>query len=420
MIFIKQSTVVTFLLGPFLDKDDGVVPETGLATNMDNAATGIRVSKNGAVQIDRNSATAPAHDDDGYYRVGLSATDTNTLGFMKVQYEESGVTLPAWEDFMVMPANVFDSFFGADNLQIDQTQIAGTTVPTPNTAGIPDVNVQEILDIAVSLTGGDLDVNVIGGVAPLGTVMRGTDGVDTAIMRGTNSALLASSAPTNFGDLAITVTTGRVDINVNNDKTGYSVSALSTNVITAASINAAALNGKGDWNIGKTGYTLTQTFPTNFADFSITATSGLVTLAAVTHTGAIIPTTTAVTNAVTVGTINANVITASSINANAITSAKIAANAIGASQMATGAIATGVIDSTARDEIADSHLNRDMSAVTVTNTRSPINCLRFLRNKWSIAASVLTVTEEDDTTTAWTSTLVGTAGADPITSSDPT
>ena len=40
-------------------------------------------------------------------------------------------------------------------------------------------------------------------------------------MRGTDSALLAASAPTNFGDLAITVTTGRVDINVNNDKTGY-------------------------------------------------------------------------------------------------------------------------------------------------------------------------------------------------------
>lgn len=35
-----------------------------------------------------------------------------------------------------------------------------------------------------------------------------------------------------------------------------SVSALANNVITAAAINAAALNGKGDWNIGKTGYAL--------------------------------------------------------------------------------------------------------------------------------------------------------------------
>ena len=40
---------------------------------------------------------------------------------------------------------------------------------------------------------------------------------------------------------------GRVDVNI---------VALAANVITAASINAGALDGKGDWNIGKTGYTL--------------------------------------------------------------------------------------------------------------------------------------------------------------------
>lgn len=35
-----------------------------------------------------------------------------------------------------------------------------------------------------------------------------------------------------------------------------SVGAMAANVLTAAAINAAALNGKGDWNIGKTGYAL--------------------------------------------------------------------------------------------------------------------------------------------------------------------
>ena len=35
-----------------------------------------------------------------------------------------------------------------------------------------------------------------------------------------------------------------------------SVGTIAANAITAASINAAALNGKGDWNIGKTGYAL--------------------------------------------------------------------------------------------------------------------------------------------------------------------
>ena len=50
---------------------------------------------------------------------------------------------------------------------------------------------------------------------------------------------------------------------------------IDTGAITAGSIAASALNGKGDWNIGKTGYSLTQAFPANFASLSITA-GGLV------------------------------------------------------------------------------------------------------------------------------------------------
>ena len=69
--------------------------------------------------------------------------------------------------------------------------------------------------------------------------------------------------------------------------------------------------------------------------------------------------------------------------------------------------------------IADQLLNRDMSAVTVTNARSPINAFRFLRNKWTVAAGTLTVYKEDDSTSAWTGAVTGTAGADPITTSDP-
>lgn len=54
--------------------------------------------------------------------------------------------------------------------------------------------------------------------------------------------------------------------------------AITSNWLTAAGIAAGALDGKGDWNVGKTGYTLTQTFPANFADQAITATTGLVSV----------------------------------------------------------------------------------------------------------------------------------------------
>jgi hypothetical protein len=71
-------------------------------------------------------------------------------------------------------------------------------------------------------------------------------------------------------------------------------------------------------------------------------------------------------------------------------------------------------------ENADALLNRDMSAVTDSTARSPLNALRFLRNKWSVAAGTLTVTKENDVTAAWTAAISSDASANPIIGSDPT
>jgi hypothetical protein len=68
---------------------------------------------------------------------------------------------------------------------------------------------------------------------------------------------------------------------------------------------------------------------------------------------------------------------------------------------------------------ADALLTRDWTQITGAAARSVLNALRFLRNKWSISGGTLTVTEEDDTATAWTAALTGTSGADPITAVDP-
>jgi len=69
---------------------------------------------------------------------------------------------------------------------------------------------------------------------------------------------------------------------------------------------------------------------------------------------------------------------------------------------------------------ADALLDRDMAAVVETNPRSPLNALRFLRNKYSISGATLTVTKENDTTPAWTSVLTSDPTGVPITGSDPT
>jgi hypothetical protein len=70
-------------------------------------------------------------------------------------------------------------------------------------------------------------------------------------------------------------------------------------------------------------------------------------------------------------------------------------------------------------ENADALLNRDMSAVSDTEARSPLNALRFLRNKWAVAAGTLTVRKEDDATPAWTAAVSSDASAEPIIGSDP-
>lgn len=70
--------------------------------------------------------------------------------------------------------------------------------------------------------------------------------------------------------------------------------------------------------------------------------------------------------------------------------------------------------------IADTLLDRDMSAVSDSNSRSPLNALRFLRNKWSMATDGTgTVFKENDATAAWTFTATGDSSATPITGNDP-
>lgn len=66
----------------------------------------------------------------------------------------------------------------------------------------------------------------------------------------------------------------------------------------------------------------------------------------------------------------------------------------------------------------DALLKRDFSAVTGEAARSMLNALRFLRNKWFIASGTLTVTKEDDSTSAWTGAVTTTAG-NPTTGVDP-
>src|SRR3990167_8274738 len=138
-MWLKQSTAVTVKMGPFLDSTDGNTQETALTISQAD----IRLSKNGGAYAQTNNVAGATHDAAGNYGVPLDTTDTNTLGTLRVAIHETGA-LAVWQGFMVVPANVWDSLFGADALQVDVAQWLGTAAATPTVAGVPEVDLTHV------------------------------------------------------------------------------------------------------------------------------------------------------------------------------------------------------------------------------------------------------------------------------------
>lgn len=122
--WLRQSTAVDVMLGPFLDSADGNTVEGALTITQPD----IRLSKNGGAFAQKSAAQTLAHGENGWYPANLSTTDTNTLGILIVAVHESGA-LPVWREFLVVPANVYDAFLDADLLQVDVAQWLNATAP---------------------------------------------------------------------------------------------------------------------------------------------------------------------------------------------------------------------------------------------------------------------------------------------------
>ena len=260
-MWLKQSTQVTVSFGPALDKTDGVALEIGLVSAIDHATTGVMLSKNGgALTIRSQAVTASTYDARGCYRVTLSTTDTDTLGTLRLIFEEAATCLPVWQDFMVVPANVWDSMFGADALQVDVAQWLGTAAATPTVAGVPEVDLTHIGGDAQSGTdlkdfadaGYDPATNKVEGVkladtlttytgntvqtgdgfARLGLPAGASVSADVAAVKVDTAAILIDTGTTLDGRIPAALVGGRIDA---------SVGAMATGVVTAAAIAADAI-----------------------------------------------------------------------------------------------------------------------------------------------------------------------------------
>ena len=79
----------------------------------------------------KNESSGATHRSNGCYTVPLDATDTGTLGKLVLSIHESGA-LPVRHDFEVVPANVWDSLFSTDKLQVDAVELNSVAASAAN------------------------------------------------------------------------------------------------------------------------------------------------------------------------------------------------------------------------------------------------------------------------------------------------
>lgn len=162
---VKQSTALTI---PVFAHDASGDAVTGLV----DAGFTKRISKNGGAFAAMTVTITEMEN--GWYSVPLSTAHTDTLGVLSITLTHASAKQV--------------------NLQFRVTAKL-----------IDDLNDVAATDIVSS---GAITTSA-GAVSSVTTVATTTTNTD---MRGTDNALLAASAPANFGDLSITVTTGLVDI----------------------------------------------------------------------------------------------------------------------------------------------------------------------------------------------------------------
>ena len=276
MRILRQSTQIVVLFGPYVDKTDGVTAEVGLgaaATEISKAGVGFGAGP-----------TLGTHDSDGWYPITLTTTHTNTLGNLTVKGVDDATHLPVWEHFTVVNTALFDALCASSGGAIPNAVagaaggvfIAGTNAATTITTGLTTTFTGNLTGSVASVTGAvgsvtgltasNLDATISSRMAtyvqptgflaatfPAGTIANTTNITGGTITTTTNLTTnndktgysLTQAFPTNFADLAITVTTGRVTVGTNADKTGYSISGTKTTLDALNDIAATAIVSAG-------------------------------------------------------------------------------------------------------------------------------------------------------------------------------
>lgn len=347
MQYLKQSTAVDVVLGPFVDDSDGKTTEEGLTLSQAD----LQLTKNGGTAAQKNDATSATHLYGGNYKVPLNTTDTGTLGCLTLMCKESGA-LPVVAHFMVVTANWWDTMCSTDKLDVNVEEWNATSVPAEHTAGYPIVTVKDGTGTGeINTTSGRVDADI---------THVATAAVNTASAQlGVN---VVNAAGTAWGSGAITaasIATGAIDAD-----------ALAADTLTAAKVAADvgteiasavwATALPGSFTSGQAGKLVGDNVNAPIAtvdtvvdaikvktDYLPSVTAGAAGGVFIAGSNAATSVTTALTANITgnlsgsVGSVATGGITSGSFAAGAVNAAAIATDAIDADAIAAGAIDAG-------------------------------------------------------------------------------
>ena len=206
--YLKQSTAAQLrILGPFVDDTDFKSLETGLTI----ANTDVKLMKNGAASVNKN-AGGGTHRINGDYSFTFDATDSNTVGELRVSIAVAGA-LVVVAKFWVLEEAIYDALFGAAaagfdaNGRVDVGSWLGTAAATPSVAGVPEVDLTHLGGTAQSAT--DLKDFADEGYDPATNKVQGVVLADTVttLTNKTGFSLAATGL-----DAIVSTATGMIEI----------------------------------------------------------------------------------------------------------------------------------------------------------------------------------------------------------------
>ncbi len=111
MRFLKTNTATRVTVGPFLDKTDGITPETAITVTGCHLTLMVDTAGVPTLSLDADATASGGNndmvhvtgDDAGFYDLELTAAQVNYVGRAMLSINNVGVHCPVFHEFMILP-----------------------------------------------------------------------------------------------------------------------------------------------------------------------------------------------------------------------------------------------------------------------------------------------------------------------------